>query len=250
MENKTSLDRALEILFSFRNKSLKSIQEINEDLHIPKSSCYRYVKKLCTKGLLEYDMYSNKYKLGMKIFQLSSIVNRQMGIGENALPFMQELFRLTRESIFLVVKTGDIGICIEKIDGDSMLRIVVERGDIIPMHAGAAGKVLMAYLPKKEQDEIIQKRGLRKFTPKTIISLRILKEELKKIRQRGYAYSDQELHEGARALAAPIFDIYGNVIASIAIAGAAHRVRDSQIKKYKKFIVEIAGKCSAHLGNK
>lgn len=250
IRKRNSLDKAFDVLFSFRKDSrhLLNVQEISKIVAVPKSSVYRYVSKLCEKGLLQIDPSSKKYKLGMKLFELGSIVYQQMGISEMMLPFMKELYEATKESVFLTILDEDHVVCIEKIESNAMLRISVERGDVMPLHAGASAKILMAYLPEDEQDEIIRKRGLYKFTPHTITEPNRLKKHLKEICLKGHAFSNQELQEGARAIAAPIRDISGHVIAGLCIAGPMHRFQSHQIERYKKIIMDVSGRASQSLG--
>jgi IclR family KDG regulon transcriptional repressor len=247
---RNSLDKTFDVLFSFGKDStqLLNVQEISKIVAIPQSSVYRYVNKLCEKGLLQIDTSSKKYKLGMKLFELGSIVYQQMRINEMMLPFMKELYEATKDSVLLTILDEDHVVCIEKIESNAMLRISVERGDVMPLHAGASAKILMAYLPEDEQDKIIRKRGLCKFTPHTITEPHRLKKHLKEICRKGYAYSNQELQEGARAIAAPIRDISGHVIAGLCIAGPMHRFQSHQIERYKKIIMDVSAKASQSLG--
>jgi len=250
IKKRNSLDKAFDVIFSFREDSrhLLNVQEISKIVAIPQSSVYRYVSKLCERGLLQIDPSSKKYRLGMVLFELGSIVYQQVRVGEVMLPFMKELYEETRESVFLTILDKDRVVCIEKIESNSMLRISVERGDVIPLHAGASAKILMAYLPEAEQDEIIRKKGLEKFTCHTITEPKRLKKHLKKICLKGYAFSNQELQEGARAIAAPIRDISGHVIAGLCIAGPMHRFQSHEIERYKKIIMDVSIRASQRLG--
>jgi IclR family KDG regulon transcriptional repressor len=250
IRKRTSLDKAFDVLFSFRedSKRLLTVQEISEIVTVPQSSVYRYISKLCEKGLLQIDPSSKKYKLGLMLFELGSIAYQQIGIGDVMLPFMKELYGETQESVFLTILDKDHVVCIEKIESNSMLRISVERGDVMPLHAGASAKILMAYLPEAEQDEIIRKRGLEKFTSHTITEPKRLKKHLKEICLKGYAFSNQKLQEGARAMAAPIRDISGHVIAGLCIAGPMHRFQSRQIERYKRIIMDVSTRASQSLG--
>ena len=249
-KKRSSLDKAFDVLFSFREDSrrLLNVQEISEIVAIPQSSVYRYISKLCEKDLLQIDPSSKKYRLGMMLFELGSIVYQQMGIREVMIPFMKELYEETKESVFLTILEKDHVVCIEKIESNSMLRISVKRGDVMPLHAGASAKILMAYLPEAEQDKFIRKGRLDKFTSHTITEPKRLKKHLREICLKGYAFSNQELQEGARAIAAPIRDISGHVIAGLCIAGPMHRFQSHQIERYKKIIMDVSTKASHSLG--
>jgi len=93
IKKRNSLDKAFDVIFSFREDSrhLLNVQEISKIVAIPQSSVYRYVSKLCERGLLQIDPSSKKYRLGMVLFELGSIVYQQVRVGEVMLPFMKEL---------------------------------------------------------------------------------------------------------------------------------------------------------------
>ena len=85
------------------------------------------------------------------------------------------------------------------------------------MHCGASSKILMAYLPEEEWDTIIAKEGLKRCTPNTITQVKKLKDHLREIRQRGWAYSDQEVDRDVRAVAAPVFNGLGMLVAGLIV---------------------------------
>jgi len=117
----------------------------------------------------------------------------------------------------------------------------------MPLHAGASSKILLAYLPAEEQDRIME-RGLPRYTENTITDPIQLKKELAGIREKGYAYSDQELDSAAKAIAAPIRDHSGKAIAGLSLAGSVDRFNEENLERYIRLVKECADKISKVLG--
>ena len=87
-----------------------------------------------------------------------------------------------------------------------------------PAHCGAAGKALLAFLPPRELEELIRRRGLKAYTSNTITTPAQLKAELQRVRERGYSIDNEEYEEGLKCIGAPVRDFSGNVVASISMA--------------------------------
>lgn len=223
------------------------VNEISKELGFPKSTVYRLVKMLNKYELLEQDDQSRGYRLGIRLFQMGNIVKYQRRIGDIARPFMEGLRNITEETVILDVIEGNKVLVLREVEGTHPLRMSFDEGRTVPLHAGASSKILLAYLPVEEQDRIIQE-GLARYTDHTITDPFELKKELTKIREDGYAYSDQELDVAARAIAAPIRNFSGKVIAGLSLAGAAYRFDEETVKKYIPLVKEYAEKISRMMG--
>ena len=128
------------------------------------------------------------------------------------------------------------------------MRIVARIGRRLPLYAGSAGKLLLAYLPEKRQEEILARTKLQPFTVKTISDTDKLREELKIIRKQGYAFSDGEWVEDAAGIAAPIFDIKGDIIAALTVSGPSFRFTKEKIAFHKLHVLRAAEEISKDLG--
>jgi DNA-binding IclR family transcriptional regulator len=117
----------------------------------------------------------------------------------------------------------------------------------MPLHAGSAGKALLAFMPPELVKQIVAK-PLEKMTPNTITKRKALLEELEMIRKRGYAVSHSERFEDALGLAAPIFDASGKVVGALNVAGPTMRFTEAEIDKYAPKIIQLANRISEALG--
>jgi len=252
MSQKTnrSLERAIDILFAFsHDQPLLTIEQIAQATEIPKSTCYRFISTLKRKGLIEVDGDASRYRLGVRLLVLHSIILDSMDISQIVLPFIQQLSRISGETAQFVWRNQNVAVCIEKVESAEMLRVRPDKGTIIGLHTGAAGKAILAFLPVIEQDRIIRDTGLPDIGPKTITDPEELKKSLSEIRRLGYASSDQELYAGVKALAAPVFNAEEQVVASVCLAGPRDRFDQKKVASLVKPVIEAANSISVRLGS-
>ena len=243
-----SLQKAFKILSAFSKAEPElGAEEISKFIRVPKSSVYRYLNTLVHESILEYDFSSKKYRLGFRILELASLVYDRLELRKIAAPFIKEFSEKTQETVYLTVLNRDRAVCIEKIESNFALRLSVNRGESFPLHSCATSRILMAHLPEEQQESIIS-GGLDKYTQNTMTDPAELREELAKIKKQGFAYSDQELDEGARAVSAPIFDCFGRVIAGLSIAGPVYRFTDEKREEYEHLVKQYAKQVSLKLG--
>jgi DNA-binding IclR family transcriptional regulator len=161
---------------------------------------------------------------------------------------MKSLSSLSGETVLLTVISGWEAICIEKVETNRLIKLSLERGSSLPLHAGASSKILLAYQEDSFIDSMFEKTHLTKFTDNTITDPIRLKKELKVIVKQGFAFSDQEVDLGARAIGAPIFDHKGKVVAGLTVAGPRERITNKNIPKLIRLVKEAAQKASYDLG--
>lgn len=161
-----------------------------------------------------------------------------------ALPIMQQLSTKTGEAICLSTLHDFQGVCIERVEAQHTLRVSHELGAIFPLHAGASGKILMAYLSRQTQGEVIRHVGLRRFSETTITDRKELLAELERIRKQGYALSDGEVISGTYGIGAPIMARTGKAVAALSLSAPTHRVKGSQQQTMIDDVVSAARRIS------
>ncbi len=234
MKTKTfaSLEKALDILALFDlGRTSFSAQEISDRLHIPLSTTYKYVDVLLKRGLLAKKPGSKSIGLGFTIFRLGSIFSAGFDQIDVAIPHMQSLLEKSGETIILTSIEGWNAICLERFEPQRLIKLSLERGRRLPLHAGASSKVLLAYQNSTFIDRYVKHQGLQRLTRNTITTLSKLRIELKRARENGYITSESEVDEGAAAIAAPIFDHMGQLVAGLSIAGPSERLHARSLIK-------------------
>lgn len=246
MSGLSTLEKGIRILtlFSRETPSMSAI-EIARQLDLPASTAYRYLAVLREHHLIVQER-SGVYRLGTKILELAGCVIRPT-LREIALPIMRTLSNQEGETVILSSLRDHDGVCLERIEGHHALRVSHQRGAVFPLHAGASGKALMAFLDADRQDTIIERFGLTRFTPNTITDPGKLREELDRIRRLGYAESSSEVDEGTYGIGAPILSADGQVLASLCVSAPTHRLEGNKRDRVIRRVVRSAGKISEGL---
>jgi len=244
-----SLSHGLEILLLFDSPHPSfTVLEIANLLHFSQSKTYRLVRALVHYGLLETENGSGRYSLGMNALRLGLLAQQKFNIAIIALPFMKELSRLTKETVLLTAVHGNKAVCLERVESEEPIRYsLFIPGANLPLHAGASSKVLLAFLPETEWDLIPGGGELPRFTPQTITDREALKAELREIRNRGYALSDQEVDREVRAVAAPILNSRGELIAGLSVAGPAYRLNKKRMQSLGRTVKLYAAKMARQI---
>ena len=245
-----SLAHGLDILLLYDTTTpLLSVAEISKKLKYSQSKAYRLVRTLLKYGLLQEYNGTAQYALGTNALRIGLLAQQQFNIAALARPYMKELSKITKETVLLTAVNGTKGIVLDRVESEEPIRYsLFQPGASIPLHAGASSGILMAYLPEGDWDRVIEKEGLKRYTPNTITKVNRLKAHLREIRKRGYAFSDQEVDRDVRAIAAPIFNGLGEVVAGLSIAGPVYRINKKKVGQLSRLVIEYAKKISSHLG--
>ncbi|MFD1436292.1 IclR family transcriptional regulator [Kroppenstedtia eburnea] len=244
-----SVDRALKILevLSTRKEGY-GVTELSHILPLNKTSVYRMLSTLVLHGFVEQDLETERYKLGYKVLELSSILLDSIDLRMEAKAYLKEVERLTNEVVHLVVYDRGEAVYIEKLEGNETLRMHSKVGSRAPMHCSGVGKVILAHLPEQEAVQIIERYGMAAHTAHTITDRELLFDHLRMIRKKGYALDLEENELGINCIAGPIFDHSGRVVAAVSISGPTMRMTKERIDQLKDGIIAVSKKISKRLG--
>ena len=244
-----SIDRALQVLELFSlEKPERGVTEISKALNIYKSNVHNILSTLAEKGFVKKDSKTDKYKLGIKFFELGSVVIKNMDLRRIAHPHIEKLSKEFNETVHLGVLDEGRVVSIEREESNKGLCSHIEIGKRTPLHCTAVGKAIMAYLSEDEINFIIKEKGLEKYTENTITNREELGKEFLKIQKQGYAVDNMEHEEGVRCVSGPIRDYNGKVIASMSISGPAFRIDESNIPIIAKKVKEYCDCISKEMG--
>ena len=214
-----SLRKALNLLFIVSDNAGSEGLAIKELAHLSgltPSTVHRFLQVFKEYDLIEQNESTQNYGLGSQLLFLGLKVKGMLDIRKVALPVLKELSNETKEDSCLAVAKGDQGVHIERVEGPYPTKAIETYGTQIPLHCGAARRVLLSF----KDDEWIKgyiQRGLKSYTENTIIEPEKLLNEIEKIRKEGYAVSRSEYIEYACGVFAPVRDYTGEVLASIGI---------------------------------
>jgi DNA-binding IclR family transcriptional regulator len=185
----------------------------------PRSTVYRLVAGLTELELVEPGSRKGTVRLGLKLLRLGGSVMAGFDERQLALPVMEQIHEATGETVFLCVRRGFEAVCIERIDGKRVQSLALRLGGALPLHAGAAPRVLLAYEPEELWERYLAAGPLEPLTPNTPTSAAELLPVLRAIREQAVSVSDQDVTLGIAAVGAPIFDFNGKVRAALSVSG-------------------------------
>jgi len=247
----TSVARAISILECFSGSDAElRLSEIVMEMQLSKSTVYGLVNTLTTKGFLEQNPQTKEYRLGIKLFQLGSLVHKRMDLRSDAKPFCMELSQKYNATVHLASHYEDDVVYIDKVDSPGSIIIYSQIGKKAPMHCTGVGKAILAYLPNIAIENYIEEHPLQKFTDYTITDAKLLMKELKLTRKRGYAVDNEEIEFGLRCIAAPIFSHKDVPVAAISISAPTARLPVEDIKTIAADVQFYGQQISQRLGYK
>jgi len=242
-----SIERALAILESLARKPQGlGVTELSQTLRLHKSTVHRLLATLSSFGYAEQDPLTERYKLGRKVLLLGLEILESLDFRKEAAPYLRELVEISRETAQLAVLDGGEIVVVERDRSPEV--VTVNLGLRAQVHCTAEGKVLLAYLPREEAIYILETQGMPQHTVNTITDLEYMLSHLEKVRLQGYAINAEELVEGMRSIAAPIFDHSGKAIAALSISGPTSRLTLERIGRLVTVLKEACASISERLG--
>jgi len=220
-----------------------SLKEIAARVALNKSTTFGLVNTLVGLGYLQQNDSNQKYALGTRLLSLSNLVKMNNIIIRLVHPHLEWLAHKYRETAHCAVENGDSITYIDKVESPGALNINTQIGTKNYMHCTGVGKCLLAYSSPSKQEQVLS-GNFKTMTYNTITNAERLREELKKIREQGYATDDEEIEIGLSCLAAPILNTEGKAAFAISIAGLTQRIqgaqRDNMIADLKTVAADIS----------
>lgn len=218
-----SIVKAFDILELLDKRRELGITEISEELKMDKSTVYRLIATIKEKGYVSQNPSNNKYSNSFKLFEMGNNVVERLGLRRLAQPYLEQLARITNETVNLAVMYDANIIYIDKIESPATIKVDLSVGKKLPVYCTGLGKVMLAYMPEEKVMRILEDVKIEMHTNKTVQDIQALFRQLIEIREKKYAIDDEEYVEGLKCVAAPIFNYYGDVIAAISVAVPKYR---------------------------
>ncbi len=245
----SSVANSIRLLKAFTDDEYElGVSSLAKRLGLAKSTVHRLASTLIKDDMLEQDKETGKYRLGLALFELGARVRRKMNVFNEAQLALKDLAEKTEETAHLTVLDHASVLFLYKFESRQAIRMKSVLGARVPAHCSADGKAMLAYLGN-EAIESIAADGLAALTTKTITDVSQLIADLAQVRARGYAIDDEETEIGLRAIAAPIRDHNGDVVAAISIAGPIQRMTKKVVLAHAPKVVAAAEAISARLGH-
>jgi len=244
-----SVSRALNILelLAHSQRGL-TLSDISRRLGLPKSSTHVLIRTLEGAGYLKSSKISGRFCFGLKLVSLSNMALENLDLREQARPFLQDLMVRTGLTVHLAILEGAEAVIIEKVEAPGMLRLATWVGKRLDANSSGVGKALLAFGGEENPSQRFS-RPMARYNKNTISSPERLARELRKVRELGYSFEDEEGEIGFRCIGAPIFDSGNRAIAAISIAGTTSQIPNDRLARFADLVKCTAGHISARLGN-
>ncbi|MCI2393789.1 HTH-type transcriptional regulator BhcR [Aliiroseovarius sediminis] len=244
-----AVDRALDVLDALAHANGMTLSQLATRLDQSPATMHRVLATLHAREIVEIDQQTQAWHIGSAAFRMGSAFLRRSSIVERSRPVMRELMEATGETSNLGIERNGEVMFISQVETNESIRAFFPPGTLSPMHASGIGKALLSCYSDHRTSQYFRSAELTGFTDKTITQPLALKDELIGIREKGWAFDDEEKAEGMRCIAAPIKDIYGEAIAGISISGPTQRIPESAVDRIGTLVADAAARVSRGLGS-
>lgn len=237
LELKNSVHKTFALLEYFTDQKPEwGVTELANEVGSNKSTVFRFLAQMQSIGILDKDELTERYRLGLKLFELGNRVQLRKAFIEKTHPELVSVAQNITETVHIAVLKNHQTFYIDKVESPQGLKISSTIGSSNPAYATALGKTLLAYLPEEQQNQsldfIYKKTKAVPFTNKTITTKSAMLEELQKIKSSQYAIDREEFEVGLICVAIPIFNQNQQVVASLSASGPANRFKETKVKNY------------------
>jgi IclR family transcriptional regulator, KDG regulon repressor len=244
-----SIGRAFAILEEIaRSRDGISLAELSKRVGLHNSTTFHLVKTMVTLGYVRQLKDSKRYRVGRPLFALAASSLDDVEMVSMATPILEDLSRETGESGHFAVRMGDSIVVIARTSGSGAFQLTDRVGVIRPAHCTALGKIVLAALRPEQLEHYLERAELKPHTPKSIVEVGALRQEIEEIRRAGIAYDDGEFDAELRCVAVPVRDFTGQVVGAIGISGPIWRLSLQVLQNRAKLVQAAADKLSADFG--
>lgn len=241
-----SVGKALKIIeILAESREPMRLMDIAAFAQMPSSTALRMIATLTEYGYIAQESDSQKYYLTLKLARIGAAAASRFNIRDIVHPYLTRLSRDYGEASCAAIDSDMTALYFDVVDGpDGILKITQHVGKLSPLHCTGVGKCLLLNYDKEMLDDFIEKRGLPAFTANTITSKERLIEELRLIRQRGYAVDNEECELGVRCIACGISDHSGKIAAAISVSGPVGRMTGNRVIAISAPLIEASAEIS------
>ncbi|MBI0294931.1 IclR family transcriptional regulator [Streptomyces sp. PRKS01-29] len=240
--------KSVELLDLLAARGEATAAQLAEELGEPRSSVYRLLSSLQGLDMVEGGSRRGTFRLGFHLLSLGTAVVERFDERRFAQPVMERLHDETGETVYLCVRRGREAVCIERLDGRRVQSLALKLGGALPLHAGAASRVLLAFQDRSTWADYLEQGPLERFTPSTPATADALVPVLEQTRDSGISVSDQDVTVGVAALGVPILDYRGQVRAALSISGVREAILGAEVTGLRERLTEAGQEVSRALG--
>lgn len=227
-----------------------TLSELSQMVGLAPSTTHRLLKSLEQEEFVEQDAELGVWQVGVKAFRIGNAFLTSRDFVATARPFLHQLTDDIGETTSLAVEQDGYAVFLAQAESAEMMRMIVRLGSRAPLHASGVGKALLAWMPEKRIERILQRRGLPRLTHATLDTPTKLYADLQAIRERGYSCDREEHAIGLHCAAATLHDQTEAPIAAISVSGPRARVPEARLHELGGLLARTAREITAKLGGR
>jgi len=243
-----AVDRAVTMLELLAHRGNVGCTELAAGIGVHRSTAFRLLGALEEHELVEQTQERGKYRLGIGILRLANAVLGRLDIAQQGRDVCRRFAAEVGETVNIAVLRAHFAVNVEQARGPSAVGAHNWVGELTPLHATSSGKVLLAAVASPARQVLLESGGLAPFTDRTVTSIAHLERQLTAIDHDGYAVSIEEFEDGLNAVAAPIRDSTGEVVAALSVSGPAYRLTSQHARQIAPDVVSAANAVSRRMG--
>jgi DNA-binding IclR family transcriptional regulator len=244
-----SVNRAIDILSLFSaTRPVLGITDISRSLHLPKPTVHGLVKTLTGRGFLQRDGETRKYRLGLDIYELGTILATTMPINQAGAVPAQRLSQETGMIVRLAIWDKKTMLVTLSLFPDTEASQFQNLGPRVPPYCSATGKAILAVMSRKDLNDYLSGLRFIGFTQNTLTTRKALIKDIEMTRGRGYSLDRGEYLVGMACIGAPIYDRFHKAIGSVSLSGSPKKVLKSNIEEKAQRLIEVAAEISRNMG--
>ena len=243
-----SVDRAISALEILARRGEAGVTEVAADIGVHKSTAFRLLGALEERELVEQAQDRGKYRLGFGILRLAAAVPGQLDVTQQAREICERLAAEVGETVNIAILRSHYVVNLDEARGPSAVGTHNWVGKLTPLHATSSGKILLAFMSPEARKELLSSMEFPRFTERTITSLDLLENQLSTVAREGFVYTVEEFEDGLNAVAAPIRDHSGTVIAALSASGPVYRFTEERMREVASAVKSAADAISERMG--
>lgn len=245
-----SVDRAISVLEVLAARGEAGVSEVATEIAVHKSTAFRLLGALEGHGLVEQTGHRGKYRLGFGLIPLAGAVTDRLDVVQQGREVCTRLATELGETVNVAVLREHFAVNVDQSRGPSTVATHNWIGQLTPLHCTSSGKVLLAHLDPAQRAELLARAGMPALTPHTETATQRLEEQLARVREGGYSTAVEEYEMGLNAVAAPVFDRSGQVIAAVSVSGPSYRLDEPRIRHTVPPLLAGTAEISRRMGHR
>jgi len=244
-----SLARAISLLNVLTDEDYGlSLSDLSQKAGLAPSTTHRLLTTLQEERFVRFDLERSVWLIGVQAFVVGNSFVRSRDLVAMSRPHMRNLMEESGETVNLAVEDQGEAIYLGQVECRQMMRAIAKPGGRVALHCSGVGKALLSGMTDAEVSKIVQRRGLARFTEKTVDTYVKLRQAMSLARHRSYAFDDEENAIGLRCVAAVIYDEYGHPLAGLSLSGPTARITDDRVPQLGALVVKAADEITTALG--